>query len=147
MKFVVAETRAQVAFCKEVLFAFRSNLNESTYIDLVMKMIEYERFKLVYIRADDNSKVAAFIGYRVMHTLMLGWMIYIDDLYTDPEYRGRGYAGSLLDYVDQEAVAKNISSVHLDSGYDLHDAHRLYLNKGYVLACNHFGKSTTLLVP
>jgi GNAT superfamily N-acetyltransferase len=147
MKFVVAETRAHVAFCKEVLFAFRSNLDELTYIDLVMKMIEDERFKLVYIPADDSSKAAAFIGYRVMHTLRTSWMIYIDDLYTDPEYRGKGYAGGLLDYVDQEAIKKDISSIHLDSGYTLYDAHRLYLNKGYVLACNHFGKQTALIVP
>ncbi|HKG07968.1 MAG TPA: GNAT family N-acetyltransferase [Pedobacter sp.] len=146
MKFVVAETRAQIAFCKEVLFAFRTNLDESTYIDLIMKMIEDERFKLVYIPADDNSKAAAFIGYRVMHMLRTSWMIYVDDLYTGPEYRGRGYAGALLDYVDQKAVAEGIPSVHLDSGYMLHDAHRLYLNKGYVLACNHFGKKTALSV-
>ena len=76
-----------------------------------------------------------------MHTLRTGWMIYIDDLYTDPAYRGRGYAGALLDYVDRHAVAEAIPSVHLDSGYMLHDAHRLYLNKNYVLACNHFAKN------
>jgi len=144
MKFIVVNTRAQIAYCKEVLFAFRTNLYEATYIDVVMKMIENERFKLVYIPADDNSKAAAFIGYRIMHTLRTSWMIYIDDLYTDPKYRGRGYAGALLDYVDREAVEEGIPSVHLDSGYMLHDAHRLYLNKGYVLACNHFGKNTVL---
>jgi GNAT superfamily N-acetyltransferase len=147
MKFIIAETKAQVAFCKDVLFAFRENLSELTYIDLIMKMIEDERFKLVYIPADDNSRAVAFIGYRVMHTLRTGWMIYVDDLYTDPQYRGRGYAGGLLDYVDNDAMAKDIPSVHLDSGYMLHDAHRLYLNKGYVLACNHFGKETALLSP
>lgn len=141
MNFITAKTSQQVAFCKDVLFAFRTNLEEDTYIDKVIKMIEDERFHLVYIPTDDQSKAAAFIGYRVMHTLRTGWMIYIDDLYTDPVYRGRGYAGALLDYVDCQADAGAIPSVHLDSGYMLHDAHRLYLNKNYVLACNHFAKN------
>jgi len=67
-------------------------------------------------------------------------MIYVDDLYTDPAYRGGGFAGKLLDFVAGKAAYTGIKMIHLDSGYNLHDAHRLYLNKGYVLACNHFAK-------
>jgi GNAT superfamily N-acetyltransferase len=144
INFISAKTSQQVALCRDVLFAFRTNLGEDTYIDKVLKMMEEERFHLVYIPAEDQSKAAAFIGYRVMHTLRTGWMIYIDDLYTDPAYRGRGYAGALLDYVDRQAEAEAISSVHLDSGYMLHAAHRLYLNKNFVLACNHFAKNIML---
>lgn len=140
MNHIVAKTREQVAFCKDVLFAFRTNLDENTYIDLILNMVEDERFRLVYVPSDDNTKAAAFIGYRIMHTLRTSWMIYVDDLFTDPAHRGKGYAGTLLDYVNDEAKEKGISSVHLDSGYMLHDAHRLYLNHGYVLACNHFAK-------
>ena len=141
INFISAKTTQQVALCRDVLFAFRNNLGQDTYIDKVMKMMEDERFHLVYIPADDQRNAVAFIGYRVMHTLRTGWMIYIDDLYTDPMYRGRGYAGALLDYLDRQAEAQAIPSVHLDSGYMLHDAHRLYLNKNYVLACNHFAKN------
>lgn len=140
MDFKIATTREEIAFCKDVLFAFRTNLEESTYIDLILEMIANEKFTLVYIPNEDNTKAAGFVGYRVMHTLRTSWMIYIDDLYTDPDHRGKGYAGALLDYVDQEALEKGIQSIHLDSGYMLHDAHRLYLNKKYVLACNHFAK-------
>lgn len=144
MNLITAKTREQVAFCKDALFAFRTNLDETTYIDLIMEMIAKQSFNLVYIPNDDNTGAAAFIGYRTMHLLMTSWTIYIDDLYTDPSYRGKGYAGVLLDHVDQVAAATGIHFVHLDSGYMLHDAHRLYLNKGYVLACNHFAKGAFL---
>jgi hypothetical protein len=80
INFINANTGQQVAMCKDVLFAFRTNLEEDTYIDKVLKMIEDERFHLLYIPAEDQSKAAAFIGYRVMHTLRTGWMIYIDEL-------------------------------------------------------------------
>ncbi len=140
MNLIEAKTREQVTFCKDVLFAFRNNLDEKTYIDLIMNMIADERFKLVYIPNDDNTKAAAFIGYRVLHTLRTSWMIYVDDLYSDLDHRGKGYASALLDHVNIAATEASIQSVHLDSGYMLHDAHRLYLNKGYFLACNHFAK-------
>jgi len=144
MNFVRATTKEQITFCKDRLFAFRTNLDEATYIDRIMNMIVHENFTLVYIPNDENTEVAAFIGYRIMHTLRTNRMIYVDDLYTDTAYRGKGYAGALLDYVEIEASKASIASVHLDSGYMLHDAHRLYLNKGYVLACNHFARMITL---
>lgn len=140
MNFIEVKTEEQIAFCKEVLFEFREKLNEATYIGLIKNMIANENFSLVYIPNEDNTKAAGFVGYRVIHTLRTGWMIYIDDLYTNPEHRGKGFAGALLDYVDQIAIEKKIETIHLDSGYMLHDAHRLYLNKTYVLACNHFAK-------
>ncbi|MFC6099185.1 GNAT family N-acetyltransferase [Olivibacter domesticus] len=144
MNLITATTKEQVAFCKEVLFAFRTNLDETTYIDRIMDMIANQAYKLVYIPNQSNTRAVAFIGYRTMHLLMTSWTIYVDDLYTDPASRGKGYAGALLDHVDDQAAAANIQFVHLDSGYMLHDAHRLYLNKGYVLACNHFAKGSFL---
>lgn len=144
MNLITATTKEQVAFCKEVLFAFRTNLDETTYIDRIMDMIANQAYKLVYIPNQSNTRAVAFIGYRTMHMLMTSWTIYVDDLYTDPASRGKGYAGALLDHVDDQATAADIQFVHLDSGYMLHDAHRLYLNKGYVLACNHFAKGSFL---
>ncbi len=141
---VTARTKEQIIFCKDVLFSFRTNLDETTYIDQIMCMINNENFTLVYIPNRENTAAAAFVGYRFMHTLRTNRMIYVDDLFTHPEYRGIGYAGSLLDFVDQEARKAQIESIHLDSGYMLYDAHRLYLNKGYVLACNHFAKKMVL---
>lgn len=138
MEFKTATTRAEIAFCKEVMFAFRTNLDEATYIDQTLNMIQDESFKLVYIPNEDNTRAAAFTGYRTMNMLRTGPIIYIDDLYTDPQYRGKGHAGALLDYVAKEALDSGKLAVHLDSGYTLHPAHRLYLNKGYVLACHHF---------
>lgn len=144
MNFVIAKTKSQIVFCKEALFAFRTNLKEATYVEQMLRMIAQENFSLVYIPNKDNTAAAAFIGYRVMCTLRTDRMIYVDDLYTDIEHRGVGYAGSLLDYVEKQAEEAGIASIHLDSGYQLHDAHRLYLNKGYVLACNHFAKMTEI---
>jgi GNAT superfamily N-acetyltransferase len=140
MNCIEVKTEAQIVICREALFAFRPGLQEATYINLILDMIADERFKLVYIPNEDDTKAAAFVGYRTMHMLRTGWIIYIDDLYTGPAYRGKGYAGALLDYVDAEAAKNGITGVHLDSGCTLHDAHRLYLNKRFLLGSIHFAK-------
>ncbi|MFP7654823.1 MULTISPECIES: GNAT family N-acetyltransferase [Chryseobacterium] len=135
-----AKTRADIEFCKEVILQFRTNLKEDNYVDQIIEMMNEEGFKLHYIPNDTNTKAVAFIGYRPLQMLRTGKIIYIDDLFTSSECRSKGFAGLLLDHVTKEAETTGIQSVHLDSGYMLHDAHRLYLNKGYVLACNHFAK-------
>ena len=139
MQFISATTAAQIACCKEALLDFRKNLQEDSYIQLILEMIAHQGYRLVYI-PDAQGQAAAFIGYRIQHLLMTGWSIYVDDLYTAASYRGAGYASALLDYLDQEAQAAGINFIHLDSGFALHNAHRLYLNKGYALAAHHFAK-------
>ncbi|HEY4287213.1 MAG TPA: GNAT family N-acetyltransferase [Puia sp.] len=100
-----------------------------------------EGFRLFYISGEQNKKAAAFTGIRTYSMLRTGKMIYIDDLFTLPEYRGRGYAAALLDHVSEIAKNAGIRSVHLDTGYALHDAHRLYLKKGFFLAAHHLAQA------
>jgi len=72
MEIIVAQTREQIEFCKEIIFAFRPDLEEATYQDLIMHMITNESYKLAYLPNHDNTKAAAFIGYRTMHMLLMG---------------------------------------------------------------------------
>ena len=65
---------------------------------------------------------------------------YIDDLSTLPQYRGKGYGSALLDFVINEAKSLGFDVVTLDSGHQRHDAHRLYLNKGFTISSHHFTK-------
>lgn len=140
MKIVKAQTTADIELAREAILQFRPNVHPASLTEQVQQMMQEERFELVYVLAEDNKKAAAFTGFRTLHHLMTGKIIYIDDLFTLPEYRGHGYAGALLDYVHQQAKERGIENVHLDSGYQLHPAHRLYLSKGYVMACHHLSK-------
>jgi GNAT superfamily N-acetyltransferase len=136
-----AVTKSDIAFCKEAILEFRPNIDPETVVDQVFNMITEEKFELVFLPNADNTKAAAFISYRKLNMLRTGRIIYVDDLFTFAECRNKGYAGALLDYVNRQATDEGMKSIHLDSGYALHPAHRLYLNKGYYLACNHFAKA------
>ncbi|SHM94059.1 GNAT family N-acetyltransferase [Mucilaginibacter sp. OK098] len=136
----MATTAADIICCSKALLEFRPMLKEEELVEQSLRMME-DGFRLIYISDESKKQASAILGFRIYEMYRTGRMIYIDDLFTLAEYRGKGLAGTLLDHVHFLAAKEGIKSVHLDSGYPLHPAHRLYLNKGYVLPCHHFAKS------
>ena len=136
IKFAINEE--DILKCWEVLFELRPHLNKEKFVDTLKEMIS-EGYNLAYI--EESEKAVAAIGYRYLQFLYNGKHIYIDDLSTLPAFRGKGYAGKLLDYVADTAKEKGYKSITLDSGYQRFDAHRLYLSKGFTLNCHHFSKT------
>ena len=66
--------------------------------------------------------------------------LYIDDLITNSNYRKRGYAGRLLDWIIEHAKEYEYDHISLDSGFTRRSAYRLYLNKGLQVEALHFGR-------
>ena len=133
-----AKTDAEIALCWDVIAALRPHLNKENLVPEVKEMME-EGYRIIF--AEEEGKAVSFAGFRDMHMLYCGKIIYIDDLSTLSEHRGKGYAGMLLDYIHQLARESGKSAVHLDSGHHRHNAHRLYHNKGYVISAHHFANT------
>jgi GNAT superfamily N-acetyltransferase len=79
-------------------------------------------------------------GFRVFDWLATGRVLYVDDLATAPRARRRGLAGELVEWIAEEARRLGCDDVQLDSQAhpDRWDAHRLYLNHGFVITSFHF---------
>ena len=79
-------------------------------------------------------------GFRLIRNLFAGDMLYVDDLSTLPEARGRGHAGALLDWCAEEGRRLGCAELHLDSAVipERQDAHRLYFNKRMRIGSYHF---------
>lgn len=121
--------------CWDVVHELRPHLDPEKYLTLMLYMID-EGYKLIYI--EGNGKGVSFCGYRITTMLHRGRSIYIDDLCSLPEARGKGHAKALLNFVLKEAEKEELQSIHLDSGYQRHQAHRLYLNFGFTITSHHF---------
>lgn len=121
--------------CLPVMKELRTHLTPETYLPLIETM-KKERYNLLYI--EDQGRVVSALGYRYMTTLFDGAMIYIDDLVTGPEARGKGYAGKLFDHLIGIARKESITKIHLDSAHHRYAAHRFYLNKGMNIVYHHF---------
>ncbi len=92
---------------------------------------------------DDDDQAAAVAGFRIINHLAWGRALYVDDLSTLPEARGKGHAGALLDHLIAEARSLGCDELHLDSGVGeaRWTAHRLYMNHGLTIASHHFARS------
>ncbi len=134
----IASTDADILKCLDVMLALRPHLNKEEFVATVQE-IRNDGYQLAFI--EENEKAVSAIGYRHLNFLFNGKHIYIDDLTSLPEARGKGYASQLLDFVFDEARLHGYKFVTLDSGHVRTDAHRLYLNKGFAISAHHFIKS------
>jgi ribosomal protein S18 acetylase RimI-like enzyme len=98
--------------------------------------MQQQSYELIYVQA--AREVVAVAGFRYLHQLFSGRMLYIDDLATLPAAQRQGYAGYLLDYIQRVAQERRLDGVALDSGLNNEVAHRLYLGKNFVKVAFHF---------
>ena len=123
--------------CTDVLLALRPQLLKEHYHDAIRKTLDDNR-KLIFV--EESGKAVSALVFEWGYNLFRGKYIYIDDLSTLPEARGKGYASQLLDWVIDYAKANGFDQVHLDSGVNegRWDAHRLYLNRKFNVSSLHF---------
>jgi GNAT superfamily N-acetyltransferase len=138
MEIQVAQSDDDILKCIAVLRELRPHLDKADMLPIIKELME-EGYVLAFIE-EDNLAVAA-IGFRYLQLLYNGKQFYIDDLSTLPAYRGKGYAGQLLEYVIDLARKNGFNAVTLDSGHQRFDAHRLYLNKEFTISAHHFSKT------
>jgi GNAT superfamily N-acetyltransferase len=89
-----------------------------------------------------EEEAAAVAGFRIAENLAWGRHLYVDDLSTRADRRGRGHGGALMRWLAKEACRAGCAQLHLDSGVgpDREDAHRLYFNSGLRISSYHFGR-------
>jgi GNAT superfamily N-acetyltransferase len=112
--------------------------DEATFVDLVDHVLRPEGYRLV--GSMENGTCVAVAGFRAATSISWGRHIYVHDLSALPAHRGRGHASRLLGWIDEEARRQGCDQVHLDSGHDRVDAHRLYLARGYEDVARHFAR-------
>jgi GNAT superfamily N-acetyltransferase len=132
---ILANTDEEILACLPVMLLLRPNLTREEFVGQVRRQ-QAQAFQLLALK--ENGDVKCVLGFREAEYLIWGKTIYIDDLSTVTDGRGKGYAGRLMDWVTDYARAHHCKAVHLDSGFARHEAHRFYLNRGFTLACHHF---------
>lgn len=124
----------ELAACFPAFLALRPHLELTGFMEQVRRQ-QAQGYRIIAARVDVGVPSAA--GYRFAEFLAWGKVLYVDDLTTLEAARGQGHASALLDWLIGHARSQGCNAVHLDSGYQRHAAHRLYLNKGFVLSSHH----------
>jgi len=134
-----AKTDEEILDCHETIVeVLRPKLSDKQfYLSRVRRQQQNHDYRLMFVR-DQNGKVASILGFRIQEFLFYGITLYIDDFATFSGARGKGFGHILMKWTIDYAKQNNCESVTLDSGYLRNDAHRFYLNHGFVLASHHF---------
>lgn len=142
LRVLKVNTDLEISACFDVMHHLRPHIVEEGFVEKVRRQYE-SGYKIIYVT--EGASVASLAGFRVLETMAWGKILYIDDLITHPRYTKRGYAKDILDWLCELAKNKLCDEVHLDSGYQRNDAHRLYLNKGFLMTSHHFSKRVDAL--
>jgi GNAT superfamily N-acetyltransferase len=112
--------------------------DEAEFVRRVDEVQRPEGYRIVGVF--DRDRCVAVAGFRVTHHLAWHDTLYVDDLSTLPEARGRGYGRALLEWCMEEGRRRGCTQFHLDSGVgpEREDAHRLYFNTGLRITSYHF---------
>jgi len=129
-----AQTDEQILSCFDLLKILRPDLEVNGFVERVHNQ-EKEGYKLIFI--SDQEGVRSVAGFRIANFLAWGKVLYVDDLITSPEARGTGFGTHLLKWLMGEAKRAGCDAIHLDTGIEMGEAHRLYLNLGMKINCLH----------
>jgi GNAT superfamily N-acetyltransferase len=129
-----ARDEAAVRRCWHVFKELRPHLDETEFVRR-WRQQSSEGYQIVYIVS--GARVVAAAGYRMLHTMAWGKIIYLDDLVALSDERGRGFGAQLLQWLQATARQHNCDAVHLDTGFSRFAAHRSYLRNGFRLDCHH----------
>lgn len=133
---LLAKTVEQISSCYQVMRQLRLHLEDKQkFVEQVQRQVQ-EGYQLAYLQ--DGGAVRSVAGFRFLEFLAWGKVLYIDDLISDSMARKNGYGSTILKWVVQKAKEAKCDQVHLDSGPQRHDAHRLYLNHGFKIIGHHF---------
>ncbi|HEV3232072.1 MAG TPA: GNAT family N-acetyltransferase [Candidatus Dormibacteraeota bacterium] len=113
---------------------------KSHMVDQINQIQRQEGYRLVASFEAGDTDAASIVGFRVLHNMAWGRFMYLDDVATREEYRGRGHGGALLDWCIAFARRQGCAEIHIDSAMHRADAHRLYVNKRFNIASHHFGQ-------
>lgn len=131
-----AFSEEEIEKCFGIMQQLRPHLlDKNLFVAQVKRQIE-NGYHLVYFC--DKGIIKAVAGFRLLEFLAWGKVLYIDDLITDSNARKNGHGSKLVKWLIEYAKKTGCDEVHLDSGPQRHDAHRLYLNHHFKIVAHHF---------
>jgi GNAT superfamily N-acetyltransferase len=86
-------------------------------------------YRLVGLELD--GRLVAVIGFRILHDLVHGSHLYIDDLVTRASDRSKGYGAELLRYAEGEARRLGLTGLRLCTGVENKEGRKFYDREGW----------------
>jgi GNAT superfamily N-acetyltransferase len=136
MPITCPQTDDEILATHDVMAQLRPHLGRDEYLAAVRAMMASDGYRLAAL--EDEGEVRAVAGYRFMHMLYCGKLLYVDDLVSDERVRSRGYGKQLLDWLKAQGRENGCSELQLISRVTREQAHRFYFREGLGIECFEF---------
>jgi GNAT superfamily N-acetyltransferase len=133
-----AETDREVAACFPVMVLLRPHLANAE--ELVKRVARQRQAGYRLLAAWHDGVPVGLAGYRLEENLIHGKFLYVDDLVTAAEERGRGIGARLLDAAAEEGKKLGCRRLVLDTGLDNVLAHRFYYRQRMLARALRFSR-------
>jgi GNAT superfamily N-acetyltransferase len=133
----------ETALAARALLELRPHLGSADALVATIDQIQRPAgYRLVGSFGEGDPDASGAAGFRVQANLVSGRHLYVDDLVTASDRRGRGHAAALFEWLFEEARRQDCAQFHLDSGVgpDRAAAHRFYFNHGLRITSYHFAR-------
>ncbi|WP_034298366.1 GNAT family N-acetyltransferase [Herbaspirillum sp. RV1423] len=136
-----ADAPEDLRACFAVMKQLRPHLrDESEFLERVARQAG-DGYRL--LAEWEDGKAIALAGYRLQENLVYGKFLYVDDLVTTEEARGRQCGTRLLDALTAVAERAGCVRLVLDTGLANALAQRFYFRQGMLSSAMRFGKPVT----
>ncbi len=113
----------------ELVSQLRTDLSYKEFEDLIYDMRHME-YKMIGIM--ENEKLLCYAGVSICTNLYHKRHLYVYDLVTDENFRGKKYGEFMLDYLKDFAKMGMCENIVLSSGLTREDTHRFYEKYDFV---------------
>jgi GNAT superfamily N-acetyltransferase len=134
----LATSPASIARCFEVLRELRTSFERAEELVARVQQQQSEGYHLAFL--EHEGEVVTVAGFRVMHMLVSGLTLYVDDLVTGERFRSQGHGKTMLDWLVEQARERGCQTFSLDSGTQRQAAHAFYFREGMRISSFHFLK-------
>ncbi len=87
-----------------------------------------------------KGQVVAVMGFRILHDLVHGSHLYVDDLVVTKDERSGGHGAQLLRFAEGEARRLGLAGLRLCAGNENKEAHKFYVREGWEVRALAFKK-------
>lgn len=102
----------------------------------MIDIVHRDECNFVFVAIESN-KVVGVIEVVIKYSIHKPSYLIINTLAVLLEYQGKGIGRQLLDYAENFAKTKGLSSISLGSQFSRLSAHRFYINNGYEIIKEH----------
>jgi ribosomal protein S18 acetylase RimI-like enzyme len=131
-----AETDADILALYPLIKQLRPQLQSPESFLAIVGTQRLESYRILSAWQDDVP--CGFAGYRLLHNLVHGRFLYVDDLVTSQDARSGGVGAALLAELKTIARDAKCQRLVLDTGMDNALAQRFYFRNGLLARGLHF---------